>query len=161
MTQIMLGVRYAANETDLSRKHVVAMAFGQEHHSDLLSEEITRLYYGQDVRFIAAAGTNVPYYLWHGGGSAVVTYPASKLEVMAVSATETDGSKNPDSSGNDKVELTAFSKNTVGNYNLYGYLPGVSNSNTTTELNHSSASTTVISGVAALVRTRFPRMTNV
>ena len=159
MTQIMLGVRYAANETDVSRKHVVAMAFGQVTHSDLLSDEINRLYYSRDVLFIGAAGTNVPNY--PGGGSDVVVFPASKGEVFAVSATETDGTKNPESSSNAKVELTALSKNLVGNFNMNGWIPGASNSNTTTELNHSSAATAVISGVAALVRTRFPQMTNV
>ena len=158
MTQIMLGVRYAANETDASRKHVVAIAFGQTSHSDLLSDEINRLYYTKDVLFIGAAGTNVPEY--PGGGTDVVVFPASKNEVFAVSATETDGTRNPQSSGNAKVELTAFSKNLVGNFNINGWIPGASNSNTTTELNHSSAATAVISGVAALVRTRFPQMTN-
>ena len=159
ITQIMLGVRYAADETDASRKHVVAMAFGQTSHSDLLSDEINRLYYQHDVLFIGAAGTNVPNYPF--GGSSVVIFPASKGEVLAVSATELDGTKNPESSGNGKVELTAFSKNLVGGYNIYSWVSGANSSNTVTELNHSSAATAVISGVAALVRTRFPQMTNV
>jgi hypothetical protein len=155
MTQIMLGVRYAANEENGNVKHVVAMAFGQITGSDLLADEIRRLYYQRDVVFIGAAGTGVPN--WPGGGSDVVIFPASMPEVLAVSGTTMSGGKDPESSGNAKVELTAIVPNLVGNYNLFTTGPS---SATTTQMSHSSSATAVISGVAALVRSRFPQLNN-
>ena len=155
MTQIMLGVRYAANEENPNTKHVVAMAFGQWDWSDLLADEISRLYYQRDVLFVGAAGTGFPNIF---GGSDVVVFPASMPEVLAVSSTTTAGGKDPASSGNAKVELTALTDNLVGNLNIYST---ATNSNTLTQLSHSSSATAVISGVAALVRSRFPTLNNV
>lgn len=147
MYTVLEGIRYAADEANLSAKHVVAMAFGQLSWSNMLSDEITRLYYQKDVVFIGAAGTDVPGFL---GGASVVIFPAAMNEVLAASATTVTGQRDPASSGNAKVELTAITPNNIGPAPTGGL----------SQLNHSSAATAVISGVAALVRARFPFYNN-
>lgn len=147
MSQVAYGVRLAADETNTAAKHVVALAFGQYEWSNLLADEINRLYYQKDIMFVGAAGTDVPAI---AGGSDAVVFPASMTEVFAVSATTMSGQRDPQSSGNAKVELTAITPNTVG----------MSSAGFFSQLSNSSSATAVISGVAALVRARFPEYNN-
>lgn len=126
---------------------VITMAWGSLTGNSGISDTIDNLYYNYDVMFVGAAGT-----CWGGTGycpnmgSAV--FPASKGEVLAATGANWDGSRptdNYDWGANFEGVLTYTTLATVG-----------LGSGTASDLGGSSASTGVIAGVAALVRSRYP-----
>jgi subtilisin family serine protease len=160
MSQIARGVRFAANQYSLLPK-VVAMAFGQLTGSDLLSDVIQDLTWNFDVVFIGAAGTDVPAEV---GGDGVIIFPASLPWVLAVTSANASGNPDPGTSNHPLARLSALRDNVVGPMLFSGVHPTLGYCESCL-VNHSSFSgssgaTAVISGVASLVRSRFPWMSN-
>lgn len=132
---------------------VVVMAWGALTWLDFVSDIIDQDYYVHDVLFVGAAGTCVD------GSSACprmgsAVFPAEKAEVLAATGNNWDGSRPTDNYDfGDKPQgmVTYTSLATVLSQSEGGGLG---------QLNGSSAATAVMGGVAALVRSRYPSMTN-
>lgn len=128
------------------RANVIMMAWW----GTTISDAIDAFYYGNDVVFVGAAGTchnssdDCP-----GMGSAV--FPAEKGEVLAATGTNWEGTRPHDNyDWGSKIE-GVLSYTRVASVGIGG---------AAAELNGSSAPTGVIAGVAALVRSRYPYMSN-
>lgn len=126
---------------------VISMPWAGATRYDVIEDEITRLYYNQDVVFVGAAGTSLDVMRQNG-----VLFPANKLEVLAVSAANMDGQRDRQSHYGPELDLVAFDN--IGTVSGDVYLAP------TSKLEHSSAATALVTGVAALVRARFRTMPN-
>jgi serine protease len=154
MSQVARGVQFAANAYSLEKK-VVAMAFGQLTGSDLLTDVITDLSYNHDVLFIGAAGTDLP-------DESILTFPASIGPVLKVSSVQSNGVHDPGTSRSIYVQLVAVKDNVVGPSH-FGTVAPEGYSNTVvpySTFGGSSGATAVVTGVAALVRAKFPWMSS-
>lgn len=137
----MLAIRMVGN----GGAKVITMAWSAAWTHDDIGDEISRLYYQNDVVFVAAAGTSPS-----GLPKNYVVFPANKLEVLAVSSADFNGGRNPESHYGAELDLVAFGA--VGATGVFG--------SPLTELGASSSATAIVSGVAALVRSRYPTMRN-
>lgn len=126
---------------------VISLAWGTLYWSDAVSDEIDRLFSlpsGQDVVFVGAAGTS-----FAGSNQNNVIFPAEKSEVLAVSAADFNGVRDAQSHYGPELDVVAYqSTGTTGNASM-------------SKLEHSSAATALVAGLAAIVRGRFPNESNV
>ncbi|MEP6765216.1 MAG: S8/S53 family peptidase [Gemmatimonadaceae bacterium] len=133
---------------DSSRVVVMAWGFipGYTPFSNLVSDAIDYHYYNRDVMFVGAAGTCPIGSSCPNMGSAV--FPASKEEVLAVTAAGSDGTQ-PSNVYNygSKSGITAYT-----GLATVGLIPGV------LSIGGSSAATGFIGGAAALIRQRYPTL---
>lgn len=126
---------------------VVSMAWATIYAQNCVDDEINYNYYdpNRNVLFVGAAGTTPA-----GSTQNFVMFPASKWEVLAVSAADYDGTRDNQSHYGPELDLVSYHPiGTVG-------APGL----TLDETGNSSAATGFVTGVAALVRARYPWMTN-
>jgi serine protease len=124
---------------------VVSMAWRTGYASYAVDDEINYNYYNRDVLFVGAAGTT-----WADLSQNNVLFPASKWEVLAVSAADYDGTRDNQSHYGPELDLVSYHPiATVG-------APGWA----VDEIANSSSATAFVTGVAALVRARYPWMTN-
>jgi hypothetical protein len=128
--------------TNLGAK-VVAMALGVALNSSALNDALDRGLHQYDVLFIGAAGTSPSWIGWHDW---FVVYPANHPSVMAVSAADFTGTRNADSHTGAQVQIVSYSPTTTASYDGVGHH----------EFSNSSSATAMVSGVAALVRSRYP-----
>lgn len=131
---------------------VVQMAFRCEDESNAVSDRLSLYYWSPsyDVLFTAAVGSAG----WWGQLVEGAMFPAVHPDVIAVSAIDfyTD-TRYSGSHHSDKVELSAYhGQPTVGAI-------GLGEPEWTTSANSSNAST-IVAGVAALVRSKYPSMRN-
>jgi hypothetical protein len=138
-TDVTQGVLDATN----LGARVIAMALGVAIESSALNDAIDRGLVQYDVLFIGAAGTSPTWLGWHAW---YTVYPASNPGVMAVSAANDLGHRNPESHAGPQLEAVAYSPTTTTSYSGSGHH----------DFSNSSNATAVIAGVAALVRARFP-----
>lgn len=135
---------------------VVNMSFRSDNTSNAVSDRLDLYYSGArwdgsryDVLFVAASGS---------GGTAVeywigVVFPASHPRVIAVSAIDYDtGQPYTKAQFGHEVEMSAYHGQPSTGTRSEGYYNGASG-------NTSNASG-IVAGVAALVRSRYPHLTN-
>lgn len=127
--------------------HVIVMPWQVMDNlwSDAVSDEIDGWYYLQDRVFVGAAGTSPCLSSQNN-----VVFPAEKLEVIAVSASESDGSRPCNSHYGPELDVVAYH-----NQETTGYGPG-----DVVWMSASSNATAIVGGIAALVRAQFQTMTN-
>jgi subtilisin family serine protease len=121
--------------------------------SDIIADEIR--YWdapGRDVLFVAAAGTSP----WAGLNQNYVVFPAEMAEVLALSAVElADPMIRPtDAHYGLPLDVVAYTNNLTTGMGVY------SGSQQFTSLGGSSGATAVATGIAALVRSRYPSADN-
>lgn len=124
---------------------IVAMALGIALQSSAINDALDRGTRLHDVLFIGAAGTSPSWHPWHG----FVVYPANHQHVMAVSGADFNGSRDPASHFGPEVEVVAYGPTTTSSFDGFGRH----------DFGNSSNATAVVSGVAALVRSRYPGWT--
>ncbi|MGV3708126.1 MAG: S8 family peptidase [Gemmatimonas sp.] len=145
----VLGVGYnfdALRAVDVAGAKVVSMAWGSDIHSAAIADEIDRQYTQRDVLLIAAAGTtniNLP--------NNYVVFPGYLSTVLTVSAANLDGNRNGASHFGPQLDIVAYGPIGIP-YHAFGYSP--------MEIGNSSGATAVVTGVAAMVRARYPTYTN-
>jgi hypothetical protein len=131
--------------------NVITMAWGSAIWFDSISDLIDNLYYNHDVVFVGAAGTcfSGTDYCPHMESAA---FPAAKGEVLAATGSTWEGARpNDNFDYGTKIEgVLAYTQLATT-----GFGPS-----SPADLNGSSAATGVIGGVAALVRSRYPAMSN-
>lgn len=145
----VLGVGYqfdAIRAADAANAKIIAMAWGSDNFSIPILDELLRLWVQRDVLLVAAAGTSQAWL-----PNNYVVFPANLSFVLAVSAANLDGNRNAASHHGSELDIVAYTPVGIP-YFAYGY--GES------EIGNSSAATAVVSGVAALVRKRYPGYTN-
>lgn len=113
--------------------------------SDAVSDEIDGWYYNQDRVFVGAAGTSE---CWLSQNN--VVFPAEKREVIAVSASEPDGSRPCKSHYGPELDVVAYH-----HQETTGMASGA-----VVWMSESSNATAIVGGIAALVRARFETMPN-
>jgi serine protease len=125
---------------------VIGMAWGSTNSYAVISDVIDYWYYNGDRLFVGAAGTSPcdPTLDW---AKSVVVFPASKPQVMAVTGTYSTGYPSCEAHHGSKVELAAVV-----------HVPVSLHSGQISTFEGSSAATSEISGVAALVWSRWPYM---
>jgi len=129
---------------------VIVMAWGEFNWYDNVSNEIDTHYYNDDVMFVGASGTCL-LGLSYCPRMDTAVFPAEKEEVLAVSGANADGSR-----PGDMYDFGTKS-------GVLAYTDLASTGLHTTSLDNisgSSASTGIIGGIATLVRSRYPSMTN-
>lgn len=128
---------------------VVVMAWGELTWYDQVSNEIDAHYYVDDVMFVGAAGT-CPFgtYCPH---METAVFPAEKEEVLAVSGANGDGSR-PSNNYDFGSKSGVIAYTDVATTGLQ--------TTSIVNLSGSSGATGLAGGVAALVRARYPGMTN-
>lgn len=122
------------------------MAWGSDNFSTAIFDELARLWITRDVLLVGAAGTSKAWLL-----NNYVVFPANLPFVMAVSAANLDGNRNAASHYGSELDIVAYTPVGVPDYR-FGYSDA--------EVGNSSAATAVVTGVAALVRNRYPAFTN-
>ncbi|MBA4156097.1 MAG: S8 family serine peptidase [Gemmatimonadetes bacterium] len=124
-------------------RRIVSMAWGAaSSHSNV--EDAIRDNHGRGALFFGASGTS-GWFTWSG-----VVFPATMREVVAVSAVNPDGSRVSNVHYGSQVELAA-------------YVDQLGTGQFTTQIRTvagSSAATAAMSGIAALVWTQYPNLTN-
>lgn len=121
---------------------VIVMALGLVLESSVLNDMILHAYYARGIVVVAAAGTTPPWSGLHN----IVVFPARIREVLGVSAATFDGSRDPASHYGAGLDITAFSPTTTLSYD----------GRSTHDFGNSSNGSAIVSGVALLVRERFP-----
>lgn len=135
------AIRDAAN----GGASVIAMAWTTIYGSECVNDEINYNYYYRNVLFVGSAGTTPA-----GFSQNYVMFPASKWEVLAVSAADYDGYRDNQSHYGPQLDLVSYHPiATVG-------APG----RNLDELANSSSAAAFVTGVAAVVRARYPWMSN-
>ncbi len=130
-----------------SRVIVMAWQVMDNLWSDAVSDEIDGWFYNQDRVFVGAAGTT-PCWSYQNN----VVFPAEKWEVIAVSASEPDGTRPCKSHYGPELDLVAYhNQETTG---------AGSTRDVPVWMNQSSNATAIVGGIAALVRARYPEMHN-
>lgn len=134
---------------------VINMSFRSENSSNAVSDRIEKYYDGEnaagvryDVLFVAAAGSGgtVATYWW------AVIFPASHPYVIAVSAINYDDLQIYSGSHHGyQVELSAFHGQPTTGTSGENYIGSSSNS---------SNASAIVTGVASLVRSRYPHLRN-
>jgi hypothetical protein len=133
-----------------SRASVIMMAWGLVSYSASVSDAIDNLYYQHNVVLVGSAGTcGVTDNCLGRNDSAI--WPANKGEVLAVTGSNWDGTR-----PTDNFDWGTKIEGVLG----YTRLATVGFGGAAREINGSSAPTAVIAGVAALVRSRYPSMSN-
>lgn len=130
-----------------ARVIVMAWAASSYHHS--VADELRAWYNVHDRMFVGAAGTCT---IEPGCPSTNdVMFPADMEEVLAVSAANEDGSRPNSAFYGNQVDMIAYTnQETTGLRRL-----------TLQQLGGTSGATPIVGGVAALVRARYPYMTNI
>jgi Subtilase family len=129
-----------ADASDAGAK-VISMAWGGAFWSWSVADEIDFGFYERDIVFIGAAGTSGTFLPQNW-----VAFPAMMPEVLAVSSTRPNGTRDAESHYGPELDVTA-----------YGDVPTTDQSGAgLSGLGRSSGATAVVTGVAALVRSRFP-----
>jgi subtilisin family serine protease len=128
---------------------VVNMSFRSDNTSSLVSDAIDLHYYSSDILFVAAAGSGG----WGGDLFWGVTFPALHPNVIAVSSVDIGtGWRYSGSHNGAEVELSAYhGQPTTG---LMASEQGWSGSS------NSSNSSTIVAGIATLVRAKYSEKTN-
>jgi serine protease len=127
---------------------VIVMAWGASTYHHAVADEIRAWYNVHDRMFVGAAGTCSQGVLC--GSMNDVRFPADMEEVLAASASNEDGSRSSTVNYGNQVDVIAYAnQETTGMYTL-----------TIQKIGGSSAAAAIVGGVAALVRARYPYMTN-
>lgn len=152
----------AAADPVIGGAHIIAMAWGSLYSYSYISDTIDYWYYAATpsggVLFVGAAGTtNNPD--WLGGGcpspgipTDFVIFPARKPQVMAITALNESGWTACESHYGPEVEIAAHTYQPTLGPTALGSAP-------TIKFAGSSAATATVSGIAALVWSRYPWMT--
>ena len=143
--------RAAEGQNGQGRSTVISLGWGSSDWSDQISDEIDRWYARPppgDVLFVGAAGSS-PAGLYQGS----VKFPANKSNVLAVTAVDWNGERDNQSHRGPELDLVAYHNVPTTAFNYYVSEP--------VDLQHSSAASAVVTGIAALVRSRYPLMLNV
>jgi hypothetical protein len=129
---------------------VIVMAWGEWNWYDNVANEIDTHYYNDDVIFVGASGTCF-LGLSYCPRMETAVFPAEKEEVLAVSGANADGTRPGDmydfGTKSGVLAYTDLASTGLGTTNLQN-------------ISGSSASTGIMGGIAALVRSRYPSMTN-
>ncbi len=142
--------RAAEGSNGQGRSTVISLGWGSSDWSDQISDEIDFWYsraWPNDVLFIGAAGSS-PAGLYQG----FVYFPANKSNVLAVTAVDWNGERDNQSHRGPELDLVAYHNVPTTAFNYYTSEP--------VDLQHSSAASAVVTGIAALVRSRYPNMRN-
>lgn len=136
------GIRDAGNHG----AKVINMSWQSVNAFNAVENEIEGWYYNQDVVFVAAAGTYHPCDLTSSNN---VVFPAEMTEVLSVSPSGRDGSRPCSAGYGPQLDVITYQDQpTTG---VGGAIVSVG------ESSHASA---LVAGIAALVRQRFPSLTN-
>lgn len=128
---------------------VISMALKAHDDSNLVSDAIANHYTNRDVVFAAAAGST-GLGLW---GFSDVVFPADNPNVIAVgSVNYPDDTHFACSHTGHELELSAYHGQPTSGTSSEGFGNG--------ESGNTSNSTSIVSGVVALVRARYPTLTN-
>lgn len=128
---------------------VVNMALRADNWFDGVSDNIYFLHDNHDVVLVAAAGTTCPYgYIWG------VAFPAEHPRVIAVTGLDLNTKRKiPESWAGPEVALSApVGHSTTGHYSVDGGAWGTTGG--------ASNASTLVSGIATLIRSRYPGMRN-
>jgi thermitase len=131
---------------------ILSLSWGSDQDSQLIHEAI-QYAYAQDVLVVAAAGNNA---------STTMMYPAAYKEVIAVTATDQYDDPASFSSYGDWVELAApgvHIYSTLPTYHVVLNDPPYSRNQTYDYLSGTSVACPQVTGVGALVWSRFPNAT--
>ena len=145
----VVGVGYqfdAIRAADAASSRIITMAWGSDNFSIPIFDELGRIWSTRDVLLVGAAGTSTAWL-----PNNYLVFPANLPFVLAVSAANLDGNRNAASHYGSGLDIVAYTPVGVP-YFAYGY--------SESEIGNSSAATAVISGVAALVRNRYPTYSN-
>lgn len=129
-----------------NKMHIISMSLGGSSPNDLLQSAVVRAYQA-GILLVAAAGNSGN----SGGTGDNVGYPAKYSEVIAVAATNSSDQRAYFSSTGPAVELAAPGVDVLSTYLNSGYKT----------LNGTSMATPHVSGLAALVKSANPTLTNV
>lgn len=142
------GGWWAIREVVTQGARTVSMPWGFVVWSDAVADEIRYWRALADVLFIGAAGTTN----WGALNQNVVFFPASMPEVFAVSGAElaNPGVRPPDVHYGTALDAIAFTNSLTTGRGVY------SGSQQLTKLGGSSGATALATGIAALVRARYP-----
>ncbi|MGH9152824.1 MAG: S8/S53 family peptidase, partial [Acidimicrobiales bacterium] len=133
------------------RSRIVTMAFGHpfDWHSNV-ADTIRYHHYNRGVLFVAAAGTKPS---WIGCG---VIFPAKMAEVVAVAGALPSGAIHPESCNGPEVDAKAV----IGDWDPKVEVPASGrHQGHLVNMGGSSEATAVVSGIAALVWSRYPTWT--
>jgi hypothetical protein len=141
--------------------HIITMAFGTTSTFSSLSDVIRYYYYRKDSAgklngplFIAATGTSGPNFFEPLNNDNVL-YPAELPEVMAVTGARPDGYKDSWAHGGAETQLAGYIRQgTVGAPGIFGPSPNI------TGIDAASGGSASVTGIAALVLSRYPHLTN-
>lgn len=128
---------------------VIEMAWQSVNFLNTVESEIKYWYYQRDVVFVGAAGTYHPCSLTSSNN---VVFPAEMYEVIAVSPANWDGSRPCSAGYGPELDLVAIhNQPTTGEGASSGLV----------SVGESSNASAVVAGIAALIRSREPSLSNV